>query len=355
MKFTIGTARLQALLNKAVKGAGNDKNIPMTSLIAIKLSDGVLTFTTTDATNYLSLTESDVSGDDFYVAVQVDLLAKLVSRLTCNEVTLEVTESALNVIGNGNYQIDIPLEDDGSTVKLPNPIDSFKKENKVGTADSSVILTTLTSVKPALAKTEEYPWFTAYYVKDRITATDTYTIADYSHGFLETPMLISSIVMDLLGLFSGSISVYVNEDKVLFESDMGAVYSIIPNGVENYSIDALQELVQQDFDYSCVVSKSALLNLLDRISLFVGAYDNGKMTLNFGSEYLEVTSTYASEIIEYSDKDNAGEFICTTDVNTLVTQIKAQSGSEITIEYGRDNAIKIIDGDITSVVALLEE
>ena len=79
------------------------------------------------------------------------------------------------------------------------------------------------------------------------------------------------------------------------------------------------------------------------------------MTLNFGSEYLEVTSTYASEIIEYSDKDNAGEFICTTDVNTLVTQIKAQSGSEITIEYGRDNAIKIIDGDITSVVALLEE
>ena len=38
-----------------------------------------------------------------------------------------------------------------------------------------------------------------------------------------------------------------------------------------------------------------------------------------------------------------------------ITQVKAQTSSEITIEYGEDNAIKIIDGDITSVVALLED
>ena len=161
--------------------------------------------------------------------------------------------------------------------------------------------------------------------------------------------------MDLLGLLVGEISVYTKDDKILFEADNGAVYGTIPNGIENYSIDAIQGLVSQEFDYSCSISKSALLSLLDRISLFVGAYDNGKITLTFTKDYLEVTSRYASEMIEYSDKENAGEFTCSTDVNTLTTQIKAQSGSEIVIEFGKDNAIKIIDEDITSVVALLEE
>ena len=356
MKLTIGTARLQAVLNKAVKGAGCNKLIPMTSLIAIKLSDGVLTLTTTDATNYLSLTEKEVAGDDLYVAVQIDLLAKLVSRMTCKEVTLEVENNYLNVIGNGQYQIDIPLEDDGTPVKLPNPIATFDKGNQVGTVNSAEIATTLTSVKPALATKADYPWYTCYYVGNAIMATDTYMIANYEKGFLAEPKLVSPIVMDLLGLLTDSvINVYLNDDKMLFETDCGAVYGIVPAGIENYSITELNGLVEQEFDYSCVISKSALLNLLDRISLFVGEYDNGKIALTFNKDYLEVTSRYASEMIEYTDKENAGDFVCSTDVATLIAQIKAQTSSEVTIEYGKDNAIKILDGDITSVVALLEE
>lgn len=355
MKLKIGTARLQALLNKAVRGASCNKLIPMTSLIAIKLEDGVLHLTTTDATNYLSLVEDRVEGDNMYVAVQVDLLAKLVAKMTCDEITLEVADNALNVIGNGKYQIDIPLEDDGSFVKLPNPIENFKKDKKIGTVDSSIIMSALTSIKPALATTMEYPWFTCYYVKDRIVATDTYTVADSSKGFLDEAKLINANVMDLLGLFVGEIAVYVDGDKMLFNTDKGDVYAVVPNGIEQYSINDIEALVQQKFDYSCTVAKSSLLSLLDRISLFVGVYDNGKITLSFTGDSLEVVSKYANEKISYTNTEKAGEFTCNTDINTLITQVKAQSGSEITIEYGKDNAIKIIDGDITSVVALLEE
>ena len=355
MKLTIGTQRLQALLNKAVKGAGSNKLIPMTSLIAIKLKDGVLTLMTTDATNFLTLIEKDVVGDEFYVAVQVDLLAKLVSRMTCDEITLEVADNALNVIGNGQYKIEVPLEDDGSMVKLPDPAEKFKKDNKLGSVDSSVILTALTSIKPALGVTMDYPWFTCYYVKDSIVATDAYTIADYTEGFLEQPKLISSVVMDLLGLFNGEIAVYADDENMLFEAENGIVFGAIPTGIEHYSINEIKALVNQDFKYSCKVVKSTLLNLLDRISLFVGAYDNGKITLSFGTDGLEVTSRYASEKINYTDSSETGEFVCQTDVNTLTTQVKAQTSGEIVIEYGEDNAIKLIDGEITSVVALLEE
>ena len=355
MKLTIGTTRLQALLNKAVKGAGSNKLIPMTSLIAIKLKDGVLTLTTTDATNYLTLIESEVSGDEFYVAVQVDLLAKLVSKMTCQEVTLEVKDSSLEVTGNGKYQIELDLEDDGSLVKLPNAVDNFKKDTKIGTTNIHSIMQVLSSIKPALAPTMDYPWYACYYVGERITATDTNTVADSKNGFLTEPRLISSFVMDLLGLFTGDIDVYADGDKILFEAENGTVYGTIPSGIEQYDITAIQGLVSQEFNSSCTVVKSSLLSLLDRIALFVGMYDNGKITLSFGKDGLEVTSKYANEVIPYTKSDNADEFVCQTDVTTLVTQVKAQTGSEITIEYGEDNAIKIIDGDITSVIALLEE
>lgn len=354
MKLTIGTARLQAMLNKAVKGASCNKNIPMTSLIAIKLSGGTLTLTTTDSTNYLSVVEHDVEGDEFYVAVKVEILAKLVARMTCDEVTLEVTNSSLDVIGNGKYQIDIPLEDDGSLVRLPNPVETFDKGNKIGTVDTSVILKVLSSLKPALATTDEYMCFTCYYIKDHITATDTYTVADCKRGFLEEPKLVSSVVMDLLGLFSGTISVYQSGDTMLFEAENGIVYGSIPSGIENYSIDAIKALVTQAYANYCMVVKSSLLNLLERISLFVGAYDNGKITLAFDEHGLTVTSRYASERIDYVS-GTLGEFTCQTDVNTLMTQVKAQTGSEIVIEYGEENAIKLIDDDVTTVVALLEE
>lgn len=355
MKLTIGTGMLQALLAKAVKGAGCNKLIPMTSLIAIKLTDGTLTVTTTDATNYLCLTEDNIDGDEFYVAVQVDLLSKLVSRMTCDEVTLEVADNCLNVIGNGKYQIDVPLEDDGTMVKLPNPIEKFNKDNKIGAVWDSVISTVLTSMKPALATTMDYPWFTCYYVKDSIVATDTYTVADYTEGFLEDAKLISSEVMDLLGLLTGNIEVFLDGDKMLFEAENGVVYGAIPSGIEHYSIKEIKTLVNQEFEYSCTVVKPALLSLLDRIALFVGAYDNGKITLSFGKDGLEVTSRYATEVVKYLTAENTGEFVCQTDVNTLVAQVKAQMNSEITIQYGKENAIKLIDGDLTSVVALLEE
>lgn len=353
MKLTIGTVRLQAMLNKAVRGAGCNKNIPMTSLIAIKLEDGTLTLTTTDATQYLSLVEKNVVGDNLYVAVQVDLLAKLVSRFTCDEVTLEVTDSSLDVIGNGKYQIEIQLDDDGTPTKLPNPIESFEKNNKIGETNSQTILTALNSVKPALATTVDYPWYTCYYVGENILGTDNLTIANCPQGFLKEPKLISGIVMDLLGLFSGNISVYANDDKMLFECENGAVYGEIPAGIEYYSIEDIEGLVVQKFDSSCKVVKSSLFNLLDRISLFMSAYDDEKITLTFDEDGLTVSSKYATETIPYVESHNPGEFVCKTYLNTLLTIVKAQSNGEFVIEYGEENAIKLIDREITSVVALV--
>ena len=355
MKLTISTTQLQSLFAKAVRGAGNNKLVPMTNLIAISLHEGKLTLMTTDIKNYLYLTADNIEGDEFYVAVSVEILTRLVSKMTSEKTTLEVTGNCLKVIGNGTYEIALEAPD-GEPLVLPDPVKDFVKEEPIGTVSSTTILNILSSIKSALLTTADYPYYTCYYVENDVTATDTDSVGSYAKGFLNKPCLISSSTMDLVGVLSETITVYEKDGKMLFESGDGSVYATIPEGIEKYKIDDLRELVVQDFKYSCKLAQTPILNLLDRISLFVGDYENGKITLSFTQEGLNVTSKYAEELIEYAEPTaNVGEFTCNVDIVALTTQIKAQLGSVITIQYGEDNAIKLIDGDVTSVVALLEE
>ena len=50
MKLSIKTEKLKEMVSRSIKGVGNNKLIPLTSLMAIELKDGKLTLITTDAT-----------------------------------------------------------------------------------------------------------------------------------------------------------------------------------------------------------------------------------------------------------------------------------------------------------------
>lgn len=359
MKLTMNTTQLQAMLTKAVKGAGNDKTKPETEYVAISLKGGHLTLMTIDRlrANYLYITADNIEGDDLYVAVSVDILSRLVSKITSEKTTLEVTGKALTVKGNGQYQIALDAPD-GEAIHLYDPLEKNTGMDKkaVGKVNSDVVSTLLTSIKSALLTSKDEPWYCCYYADNNgVIASDRYTVGCYGKGFLEAPYLIDARTMDLVGLLTGDIAVNTYENNtMMFEAEDGYVYTTIPDNIDRYAIKALRDYVVQDFDYSCKVEKTPILNLLDRISLFVGLYDNGEITLSFGKDGLTVTSKYAEETIKYADgSENIGEFECRTDVNTLTTQIKAQIGNVIEIQYGRDNAIKLIDGDVTSVVALM--
>ena len=124
MKLTIGTELMKDVVARAIKGAGNNKLIPITSMMCIELKGGDLTVITTDATNYLYIKEQHVAGDDFYVVVDANQFAKLVSKMTCESITMAVDEKlyTMKVKGNGNYTIELPLDEDGGPVKFPDAV-----------------------------------------------------------------------------------------------------------------------------------------------------------------------------------------------------------------------------------------
>ena len=127
MKLALKTEKLKEMVSRAVKGVGNNKLIPLTSLMAIEVKDNKLTLITTDATNYLYVCEDKIVADDFYVVVDANVFSKLISKMTCENVTLEVSSGiwVLNVKGNGNYKIELPLDENGEPIKYPDPVDKL--------------------------------------------------------------------------------------------------------------------------------------------------------------------------------------------------------------------------------------
>lgn len=361
MQLKIKTEKLKEMVSRAVKGASNNKLIPITSLMAIELKDNTLTLTTTDATNYLYIKEEKVEGDDFYVVVPVEQFAKLIARLTCEVVELKLSEkmNVLEVTGNGHYNIELPMDEEGETIKYPNPLESVElDESKAVDVNASTIQAILTSVKPSLATTLEIPCYTGYYVGDKVVGTDTYKIASMDVKVSDEPMLVSQEMMNLLDVMtSEKIKMQTFDDVVVFTSPDCVVYGNKMEGIDDFSIDAISGLVDSSFNSKCSVSKAGLLQVLDRLSLFVGTYDKNGIQLTFTKEGLQVSSKSSSgvEIIKYLSSDKFKNFTCMIDIVSLATQVKAQVGDAVNIYYGEDNAIKMVDGNLTQVLALMSD
>lgn len=365
MKLTMRTEKLKEMVSRSVKGAGNNKLIPLTSLMAIEVKNNKLTLITTDATNYLYIIEDKIVADDFYAVVDANTFSKLVSKMTCENITLEIKSEFkyLEVKGNGTYKIELPLDENGEYIKYPDPYAEIPVSNdkSLDTLNRTTVQVILETIKPALATTLENPCYTGYYMGDQVVATDTYKIASMDIPVFKEygeSKLVSAELMDLLSVMtSEKIKVDIENDTAVFITPDCVVVGKFMEGLEDFAIEPIMTLVNSTFNSRCVIPKNALLQLLDRLSIFVGVYDKNAVYLTFTREGLQVSSKAASgvEIVNYSVSDNFTDFTCAIDIQMLINAVKSIKNDVIEIYYGDDGAIKMVDGNITIVIALFDE
>ena len=361
MKLVINTTELKEMVSKAEKGAGNNKLLPITCLMGINCSDK-LTFTTTDGTNYLCVTKRlSEPAEAFNVAVAVDRFAKLVAKLTCEKATLEIVDDHLQITGNGTYKIELPYDENGTIVKYKNPADKIVNSviEEEGSIYTSTVKQAIASVKPALSTAADVPCYMNYHVSDKIIGTDTYTIAELAYKMFNTPRLISAELMNLLGLTDAvemSYTMY-KDGNIRFVADDCQVYGRCSDGIDEYAINAINKLLEKDMQSKCEISKDALLQLLDRLMLFVAPYDKNGVTLTFTEDALLIESLNSSgaEEIKYLSMDNVVPATYTIDIQILYAQVKASLGTNLEIYWGVDSAIKLKSGNLSQIIALLGE
>ena len=356
MKLKVKTELLKTLITKASKASTNNKMIPLTGLMCIQLVDGVLSITTSDAVNFLTLREENIEGDNFSVVVLVDLFSKLVAKTTSDTITLDYTDNKLSFIGNGTYDIILPLDEEGKPITYPSH-DTTLANCQTGTLKLATVKSIILANKPALAVSMEVPYLTGYYCnKDKVVSADSFNICINKVDTLPEDVLISPIVFDLLSLSeTEDINYEFTETAIVFKTPKMTLCTKNMKGKEDYPIDAVTSYIDNEFPSKCTLPKTALINVLDRLSLFISNFDINGVVLNFTNEGVKVCSVNGSgyELIPYQGSENFAPYSCKVVVDATKKQIAARNGEIVNICYGAEGALKFVDNNVIQIIALM--
>ena len=356
----IKTETLQSMVNKASRGASNNKLVPLTSYMGLTLSPNTFSILTTDGMNYLEV-NTNLEGEPFRAVVLADTFAKLVRKLTGDTVKMELTDRYLVVECDGTYKLELLLDDDGNAIEfhMPSEFDNLADKEKLGEFDRATITRVMNSLKQSLAVTNDRPHYCCYRVGGEIIATDTSIISVLNKKVFENARLISAECLTLLDVITDGATVAgaykVGDSAVVYQSDFGVIFARNPSGIENFNVSALRGFIDAEFPYHCKISTKALLDTFERIELFVGEYEAGAVSLKFDENGVTISSKSTSgvELVEYEEVDAVPDYSCTLDVYSALTVFKAQSSSVVDLYFGADQTIKIVDGDLVTVVALM--
>ena len=358
--ITLNTEKFKDALNRAIKGAGLNKLIPITSMIAIKVENNQLTLITTDASNTLYITQ-EVNASTFYAVVYVEQLYKLITRITTDVVKLDVKDSVLTVKANGDYKLALPLDENGDTIVFPEEDNTFintvKPDSDISPATIKQILATNKSSLAVVTPGGDSTCYTHYYVGDSVITTDREQLCRLDMSIFDDAKLISAQTMELLDVMRGDkVDVYITDDALVFATKDCTVVAHEAEGLDEFDIESITAFLDEEFTSSCEVSKSALVSLLERISLFVGPFDNDAITLTFTKSGLEVSSAQSDgvEIIEYSTSHEFTPYTCQVSVERLLAVVKANASDTVQIQYANEQSLKIVEEKVTQVLALMK-
>lgn len=353
----VKTIKLKDMVSKAIKGASNNKILPLTGMLAIELKDNILTLTTTDFSNYLEIRSPKIDGEDFYVVVQAEMFHKLISKLSTEYVTLELKDNVLTVKSNGQYKLELPVDENGKLVKFPEyhtKIDSPAYSIKLAT-----LKTLLTTNKASIAQDLTVPALTGYYIcPEGVWTSDSYTACKNKITSLKETFMLPSQVVELINVITdGDVNVYVGDTNVIFDTPDVMIYGKLLLEKDNFPIEAVTNYLGTTFNSSCKFNKDALLSILDRLLLFVGPYDKNEVYLTFTNEgmFIESKQQTGKELIPYSESANFTSFTCCIDIELLKSQVQAQQEELIELFYGNDSAIKLVSGPVTQIISLSED
>ena len=359
----IKTEILQKMVAKAIQGASNNKMIPITGLIGVEVKNEKLTLMTTDGSNQLRVMEKveldpiygPTDSQEFYTIVNAETFSKLVGKITKEFIEFENKENYLEIKGNGVYKLEIAINEEGEMVRFPEILDIKAEPYSVSTL---LLQEAIKAAKASVAKTMEIPCLTGYYISDKTISTDRQLIFQSSVGLSKEPLLLSSEMAELLLLVEDETTNILHKDnELIFFNENFKISGKELEGKETYPVQQIEGLLQTSYNNTIKVNKQELLNVLDRMSLFVSDYDKGGVFLDFEIRGLTLKSqkSNAVEVIQTPETNDRATFNCLVDIEMLKSQIETISTDVVEIQYGQEKSIKILDENCIHIISLLDK
>ena len=113
-------------------------------------------------------------------------------------------------------------------------------------------------------------------------------------------------------------------------------------------------LVNTDLDFKCSISKVELLAVLDRLSLFVSAYDKNCLAVSITSNKLTLSNLKDNSTESIAVKAD-GNYKFNVDIEVFRKQVNALNEDVFELQYGSDMLIKLITDEVVEIIPLLVE
>lgn len=355
---TFNTERLKQLTSYAIKGAGFNQHLELSALLGIRVDDGTLYLNTTDGINYLSVSDS-CSADSMDITVDAELFAKLISKITSETLDMSVVDNTkLEIKGNGKYTLELVPDETGALLSFP---DKFPEETtELCTIPANDLVVISTTLKPSLNSIAG-SIYSEYYFGGVIASTDRYMMGVFNKSFFDTPRMFNKEFVDLMVMCGADVVLSTSNDVVVADARINETCSVsictkVNDTAKDFNIQGITKFVDFEAKSFCRIRKAEILNLLDRLSLFVSKFDDGTIQLHFTSNYVEVSSMASSgvERVDYTESKDASDITIKINIDRFKSQLKSYNSDIVDLYYGNDVSIKLVDGAITQVIALVK-
>lgn len=362
-KITLNTQQFNSLLSRAVKGSAKG-GIDMTAdLLEIKMRNGMLSLRTTDTRNTMVL-KMAVPGvsDEFVAVIQIEQFQKIVSKTSKETIELNITDSAVELRGNGTYKFPLVIEGDAPVALAPIPLITDAEITQ--TLSKKEIATIVANNGAFVGSQFVDPAISGYYFgPEAVITTDFIGCCYYKKKFFSEPIMFYPTTLQLiLELEEDDITFLKKDRHIQFYTQTGLIDSVTHLDVDAFPAEDLMAYIKDAYTAGVTVSKKQTKEVLERIGLFVdmktefGAAD---MVFEADGIHLSDKRKNANEVIPYKQAADSSQtfkpFSGTVPTMDLIRVLNIEGEDDITLWYDCEQAVRVDVENTTRVLALLDE
>lgn len=344
------TSKLQEMVSKLNK-CGNSKLLEITRYwhIYAHAGEGVR-ITAMDGNNYITVMDRTVNGEAD-VIVRADQFGKLVEKTSVDKISICEKDNYLSVIGNGDYKVEIVT---GETYPYYKSLQDDVEPCLVKTE----VLKSISTVNRSTVSTQPADGFlTGYLVTPRAAITsDSIKVCINPVEFLYQTVLLTPEFLKLAQtITTETCDIYYKDMKLEIVNHDTVIYGAEMEGKELFP--DLTQYAKAELPFRAKVSRLGIQQIIDRLTLFLGEFDNGDIQMYFDNQILTISTNSGSyeKIKLVPDEDNSNEFQCSINVTFLKDILSSIQDETFYICYGDEGYVKIEDGDKVYVLATNEE
>ena len=368
MSITLKTEELNDICSKILFAVDNSGLSEITETLELVLSNKELYLQVTNREYFIKVKLSTNIDGDFHATVNAELFLKLISKITTELVTLEVSDKCLLITGNGKYKL--PLVYDGSELlKLPEI--TINNVTNTFDIDGTVLDSIYTyNSKQLIGKVITNPVQSLYYVdkEGAITFTSGACVNKFSLDE-DVKLLLNSKLVKLFKLFkTDTVNFTIGQDtltgeliqtKARFKTNSIELTAILPtndSAIKRVPAKVIRERAYKDYPYSVTLNRTELLQSINRFSIFSSkstAIDSNYGIYSFGTNKVvisDINKTNSEELVYANETSISDEYTATIDFNDLKSILDSMSGEFVTLNFGDNQAIVCVKDNVYNVI-----